>query len=109
MVKVYAVVLAAGVVALITWVFLTYLGGSGTSRRLPDPEQRFGRAGRRVVGAMVGFGMAGMSAEFSPRDLSWVGALALALGGGALASWYAGRSDPARPTADQRPDGPEAR
>jgi hypothetical protein len=32
-----------------------------------------------VVGAAVGFGMGGMSAEFSPLDLSWPIALVISL------------------------------
>jgi hypothetical protein len=41
-----------------------------------------------VVAGLVGFGMAGMSAEFSPRDLSWPVCLVLAILGAAAAAWY---------------------
>ena len=35
--------------------------------------------------------MAGLSAEFSPRDISWPIALVLAVIGAAVLAWYAGR------------------
>ncbi len=89
MVKIYASVLLAGLAVLIAWVFAhTY--ASNTDRTSFDPEHRFGKPGRRVVAGMVGFGMAGMSAEFSPKDLSWPVALILAVAGGTAAAWYAG-------------------
>jgi hypothetical protein len=103
MVRVYAIVLAIGVVLLIAWIFLRYLAGN-TSGGF-DPEARLGRRGRRVVAALVGFGMAGMSAEFSPRDLTWPVALVLALLGAAVAAWFAGAVDR---TASGSP-GPDSR
>lgn len=90
MIKVYAVVLIVGIVVLIAWVFLTVLAGN-IDRPSIDPESRFGVAGRRVVAAAVGFGMAGMSAEYSPLDIGWPVALALAVAGGGVAAWYAGK------------------
>ena len=90
MIKVYAVVLVAGIVALIAWIFLTVLAGN-VDRPSLDPESRFGVPGRRVVAGAVGFGMAGMSAEYSPLDIAWPLALVLALAGGAAAAWYSGR------------------
>ena len=87
MVKIYAIVLAVGVVALIAWIFLVYIAGNSASFARFDPETRFGTRGRAIVAAMVGFGMAGLSAEFSPRDLAWPVALVLALAGaGVLAT-----------------------
>lgn len=78
---------------MIGWIFLTYLGGNVDSWSRFDPERRLGKMGRRVVAGMVGFGLAGMSAEFSPRDLTWPIALVLAVAGGAAAAWYAGWID----------------
>jgi hypothetical protein len=89
MVKVYAVVLTAGVTALIAWIFARSFAVN-VQRPGIDPERRLGVAGRRVVAGAVGFGMAGMSAEFSPLDLSWPVALVLAAAGAAAAAWYAG-------------------
>lgn len=78
MVKVYAVALALGVVGLLVMI----LGGAfaaNIGREDADPGRRWGLAGRSVVGVLVGFGMGGMSAEFSPLDLTWPVALAIAL------------------------------
>lgn len=88
MVAVYAVALTAAVVALVAWIFLhTYAGIVG--RPSLDPEVRLTGRGRATLAAVLGFGLAGMSAEFSPRDLSWPVALALAVAGGAGLAWYA--------------------
>lgn len=92
MVKVYAVVLVVGIVALLGWIMARAFSVN-IDRPSIDPEQRLGIRGRRVVAAMVGFGMAGMSAEFSPRDISWPLALVLAVAGAAAAAWYAGWVD----------------
>ena len=48
-----------------------------------------------VIGALVGFGMGGLSAEFAPQDFTWQVALVLGvLGGVGAALWvrYASRS-----------------
>lgn len=103
MVKVYAIVLAAGVVLLIAWIFATYLGRTVTEWQKFDPEARLGMLGRRVVAGLVGFGLAGMSAEFSPFDLSWPVALVLAVAGAAAMVWYAGWVDRARSRAMAEP------
>ncbi len=84
MVKVYAVALALGIVGLIVII----LGGAfaenlGHPDR--DPGERFGLAGKILVGGLVGFGMGGMSAEFSPLDFSWQISVLLDLGAAALA------------------------
>ena len=92
MVKVYAVVLVLGIAALLAWIMMRAFS-INIDRPSMDPESRFGMTGRRVVAAMVGFGMGGMSAEFSPRDLTWPVALGLALAGSAAAAWYAGWVD----------------
>lgn len=90
MVKIYAVALTLGLVLLITWIFGRAFA-TGIERASIDPELRFGLAGRRVVAGLVAFGLAGMSAEFSPRGIEWPLALVLALLGAAAAVWYAGR------------------
>lgn len=92
MVKVYAVVLVMGVAALLVWIMSRALA-ENLSRPGIDPEERWGIPGRRAVAALVGFGMGGMSAEFSPRDLSWPVALVLAVLGAVAAAWYAGWVD----------------
>jgi hypothetical protein len=49
--------------------------------------------------------MAGLSAEFSPRDLSWPIALVLAGVGAAVLAWYAGRPALVDPGGDPGPVG----
>lgn len=91
MVKVYAVSLSLGVVALLVVILGGALAESlGRSER--DPGRRVGGRGRALIGATVGFGMAGLSAEFSVWDLSWQMALlisAIGAGAGAAWAWYA--------------------
>ncbi len=90
MVKVYAVCLAIGVVGLLVVI----LGGAfaeNLGREERDPGRAMGVAGRSVIGGLVGFGMAGLSAELSTWDLSWQTALIVAIGGavaGALWTRY---------------------
>lgn len=93
MVKFYAVALAAGVLALLVWIAARALAANVAAWENFDPERRWGLGGRRVVAGLVGFGLAGLSAEFSPRDLTWPLALVLALLGAATAIWYAGWVD----------------
>ena len=78
MVKVYAISLAVGLVGLLILI----LGGSfaeNVGRPERDPGEMFGMRGKMAVGALVGLGMGGMSAEFSPLDFSWPVSLLLAL------------------------------
>ncbi|MGI8518119.1 MAG: hypothetical protein ACR2ME_07255 [Acidimicrobiia bacterium] len=98
MVKVYAVALIVGLSALIAWIFATYVGNE---RPQMDPDRRFGRSGRRLVAGLVAFGIAGLSAEFSPRDLTWPVALLLALLGAVAAAWYVGWIDRPQPSEKQ--------
>lgn len=93
MVAVYAIVLSLGVVGLLLWVGARSLAVNVPAWAGVDPEGRLGLRGRRLIAAMVGFGLGGMSAEFSPRDLSWPLALALALAAAAVAAWYSGWVD----------------
>jgi glucose uptake protein GlcU len=95
MVKFYSIALALGVIGLIVVI----LGGAfaeNIDREQHDPGQRIGSGGRAAIGALVGFGMAGLSAEFSTLDLSWQIALLIAVVGavaGALWAWYASRNE----------------
>lgn len=78
MVKVYAVVLALGVLGMIVLIvgdaLAENLGRPGLS-----PSNRFGKRAVNVVAAALGLGMGGMSAEFAPIDISWPVALLIAL------------------------------
>ena len=107
MVKVYAVVLALGVVLLIAWIFAAYVGSTVPAWKRFDPEENVGKPGRRVLAGMVGFGLGGMSAEFSPLDLSWPVALILAVLGGVALGWYSGfvdrpRHEPVAPSGQDQ-------
>jgi len=86
-VKVYAIVLVLGILGLLVYI----LGGAfaeNLGKEDRGPDARFGLAGKLVVGAAVGFGMGGMSAEFSPLDLSWPVALLLAVVAGGLSVFW---------------------
>jgi MFS family permease len=83
MVKVYAIVLAAGILGLLVFI----LGGAladNVGRQDRDPGVRFGVRAKVIIGAAIGFGMGGMSAEFSPLDLTWQVSLLIALVAAAL-------------------------
>lgn len=77
MIKVYATSLVLGIAGLL----IAILGGAlaeNLGRPDRDPGARFGPSGKTVVGALTGFGMGGMSAEFSPLGFSWPVSLLLA-------------------------------
>jgi hypothetical protein len=78
MVIVYSVILALGFVAVVVIV----MGGTlaeNLKRDDGDPGARIGPRGRLLVGGFLGFGIGGMAAEFSPLDISWPVALAIAV------------------------------
>lgn len=77
MVKAYATTLVVGLIAL-TVVVIGALLASSTGREASDPGRRIGVTGKAVIGGAVGFGMGGLSAEFSPLDLHWGVSLAIA-------------------------------
>jgi uncharacterized protein (DUF697 family) len=81
---VYSIALLVGVLALLAWLVGHAAGASW------DPEERLGLRGRRVVGGLTGFGLAGMSAEFAAKDLSPTIVLVAAVAGAAVAAWWAG-------------------
>lgn len=87
MVKVYAIVLVLGIIGLLVYI----LGGAfaeNLGREEKGPDARFGLTGKLVVGAAVGFGMGGMSAEFSPLGLAWPVALVIALVAAGLSAFW---------------------
>jgi hypothetical protein len=78
MVKVYAVALVVGLVGLLVVI----LGGAlaeNLGREDRDPGRRWGANGRTAIGALVGFGMGGLSVEFSALEATWQIGLLLAL------------------------------
>lgn len=78
MVKLYAVALAIGMLGLLIVIFGSALA-ENLQRPERDPGEAMGTAGKSVIGGLVGFGMGGLSAEFSPLGLSWQIALFIAL------------------------------
>ncbi|HUF96406.1 MAG TPA: hypothetical protein VMO52_10030 [Acidimicrobiia bacterium] len=87
MVVVYSVMLALGFAALVVIV----MGGTlaeNLNREDRDPGARIGEGGRLLVGAVLGFGIGGMSAEFSPLDISWPVALAIAMVAGSVGAFW---------------------
>lgn len=78
MVKVYAIALVLGIIGLIGVLFGSALAENLGKPEL-DPGERIGVKGKAALASLVGFGMGGMSAEFSPLDLSWQTSLVLAL------------------------------
>ena len=64
-----------------------------------DPEERFGELGRTVIAAVLGFGLAGMSASFA----GWSPGLAVVgAAGGAVAAVLIGRYLGVEEDADER-------
>lgn len=89
MTAVYAVATTVGALVLIGWMIAHGLAAAA-GRADRDPEERFGIGGRRVVAAVVGFGIAGMSAEFASIDIPAPGVFGLAAVGAAGAAAWAG-------------------
>ena len=88
MVKGDSVTLGLGIVGLLVMI----LGGAfaeNLRRDDLDPGVKIGVGGRMIIAALVGFGMAGMSAEFAPLGFEWGVSLVLAIVGGAAAATWA--------------------
>ncbi len=88
MVKVYSISLVLGIIGLL----MVILGGSLAEllgREEGEPTWGLGAAGKPLIGGFVGFGMAGLSAEFSTFDLSWPAALVIAIVGAVAAALWA--------------------
>ncbi len=62
---IYGISLAVGFVGLLVWVTAVFASGSVKNWEGLDLEQRFGVNGRRVIAAVLGFGMAGLSASYA--------------------------------------------
>ena len=75
MVWLYGITVTIGASLVVVWMVAHALADG----RAWDPEVRFGAGARRVVVGLTGFGLGGLSAEFSPFDLTWPLALVLAV------------------------------
>ena len=64
MTSVYAVAVAIGCVGLFVWIVLVAAANVGTGNGSVDPERWAGRRGRITVAAVLGFGLAGLSASY---------------------------------------------
>lgn len=83
MVVVYASSLALGFISLLVVV----MGGTlaeNLGRGDRDPGERIGSGGRLITGGVLGFGIGGMAAEFSPLDFAWPVGLVIAFAGALL-------------------------
>ncbi|GBD84644.1 hypothetical protein BMS3Abin02_01038 [bacterium BMS3Abin02] len=80
----YGVALVVGLIALITWVIAV----AASRTDIGSPEQRFGLSGRRVVGALIAFGMGGLSAAYGGWP-PWAAVIAAGTAA-AAAIWYVG-------------------
>lgn len=84
---VFGYALGLGTVALLAWIIAVAVAGSVEGWAKADPDARFGLTGRRIVAAVFGFGMAGLSAAFAgwPMAVATLAAAAGAVVAGAVA------------------------
>ncbi|MCI0424678.1 MAG: hypothetical protein L0Z49_03225 [Actinobacteria bacterium] len=87
MIKVYAVALTLGVVGLVMVILGSALA-ENLGRPAKDPGARLGDRARMGLGALAGFGMGGMAAEYSPLGLGWQVSLAIALVAGVVSVFW---------------------
>ena len=84
---VFGSALGFGTILLLAWIVAVAVAGSVGGWEKIDPDARFGLTGRRVVAAVFGFGMAGLSAAFAgwPMVVATLAALAGAVVAGTVA------------------------
>ena len=87
---VYGIALAVGFVALLLWILAVFAAGSVKGWESFDLERRFGTTGQRTVAAVLGFGMAGLSASYAGWNT--VLALGAAAAGAAVGVALAGQT-----------------
>ncbi len=77
----FGLALGIGSLALLAWIAASAVASSVECWDGVDPDLRFGLGGRRVVAAVFGFGMAGLSAAFAgwPMAVATIAAVAGAM------------------------------
>lgn len=65
MTALYGIPLLIGFLFLVGWISATAVAATVAGWENADPEHRFGRSGRFVLAALIGFGMAGMSTLYA--------------------------------------------
>ncbi|MGI9641887.1 MAG: hypothetical protein ACR2N9_03805 [Acidimicrobiia bacterium] len=95
MTTVFAVVLAIGLILLVTWIVLVAVASMVDGAASADPERWAGVVGRIVIAYLVGFGLAGMAAAYGGwADLAAiVGAVVGGLALVGVAVWLGPRTD----------------
>ncbi len=95
MTALFGIPLLAGIVLMLAWIAATAVAGSVEGWERVDPNLRFGRTGRFVLAAVIGFGMAGMSALYAgwPEILAIAGGIAGAAGLIGVSVWLGPDSD----------------
>jgi len=96
LVPVYAICTVLGVLGIVSWITAGMAATAVADKDHWDPEVRFGFAGRAVVAAVAGFGLAGMSASFGGWSSvpAFLAAVAGALLGIASARYLGVEQDP---------------
>lgn len=89
---VFAIALVVGVLALFAWIVAATAAEIVSGWERLDPERGLGPRARSGVAAILGFGMAGLSAAYA----GWPGlaAVSAALAGAAAGYWLARRAGP---------------
>jgi hypothetical protein len=84
---VFGIALGLGVILLLAWIIAVAVADSVEGWANIGPDERFGLTGRRVVAAVFGFGMAGLSAAYAgwPMAVATLAAAAGALVAGTVA------------------------
>ncbi|MBT8212235.1 MAG: hypothetical protein KJN71_03715 [Acidimicrobiia bacterium] len=65
MTALFALSLSLGIVALLAWIVMAALASNLEGWDWLHPDNGLGATGKAVIAAMVGFGMAGISADFA--------------------------------------------
>ncbi len=84
---VFGFALGFGSVAVFAWIIAVAVADSVEGWEKVSPDARFGLTGRRVVAAVFGFGMAGLSAAYAgwPMAIATLAAAAGAVVAAAIA------------------------